>query len=322
MPLEKSAIIRLVSVEGNAALGDALKPIQFVDLESGQLCEEAVYGGAWVRWLYGTWLGRLIAPIAASAWVSRFYGWLQDRPSSRGKVAPFVERFEIELDDFLPDEAGTEDFPYPTFNQFFTRRLQTDARPFVEGALMPAPCEARYFAYAHVDERVEMPVKGKYLKADELLKRDEWAQKLEGGPGYIARLCPVDYHRFHFPDDARVLATWRVGGALHSVNPWALASRPSIFVDNERQVTILETRHFGLLAYIEVGATCVGKIVQTYQGEQVTRADEKGYFLFGGSTVVVLGEPGAWLPKVEILTHTEQGIESYLRLGQAVGEVV
>ena len=89
--------------------------------------------------------------------------------------------------------------------------------------------------------------------------------------------------------------SWRIPGALHSVNPWALAFREDIFMINEREVTILETEHFGKLAYVEVGATCVGKIKQTHTEETFERGDEKGMFLFGGSTVIVLGEPGSGL---------------------------
>ncbi len=88
---------------------------------------------------------------------------------------------------------------------------------------------------------------------------------------------------------------------------------------NERQVTILETKHFGKLAYVEVGATCVGKIEQTYSGNQFRRGDEKGMFLFGGSTVIVIGEAGRWEIASNILENTAQGIESYIKMGRPIG---
>ena len=111
-------------------------------------------------------------------------------------------------------------------------------------------------------------------------------------------------------------------GALHSVNPWALAFREDIFMINERQVTILETEHFGKLAYVEVGATCVGKIQQTHHGESFERGDEKGMFLFGGSTVIVLGEPGKWVVDDRILAHTGESVEAYLKMGQPLGRAL
>ena len=88
---------------------------------------------------------------------------------------------------------------------------------------------------------------------------------------------------------------------------------------NEREVTILETENFGKLAYVEVGATCVGKIQQTHRENTFHRGDEKGMFLFGGSTVIVIGEPGKWVIDDRILKHTENGIEAYLKMGQSIG---
>ena len=135
-------------------------------------------------------------------------------------------------------------------------------------------------------------------------------------------VCSPSANSFHFPDSGRVLDSWRIPGALHSVNPWALACREDIFMINEREVTILETEHFGKLAYVEVGATCVGKIQQTHQEETFERGDEKGMFLFGGSTVIVLGEPGKWAVDDRILAHTNEGVEAYLKMGQSLGRAL
>ncbi len=299
-----------------------LEPIRYTDLDTGAVREEAVYGGFWVKLLYGTWLGRMFSAVIAAPPFSRFYGWLQDQPWSRRKVAPFIERFDIQMEDFLPAEGRSAADPYATFNEFFTRRVTQDARPFAEAPAFPAPCDARYFAYDELDDAVRIPVKGALFKASALLQNEEWQAHFESGPGFIARLCPVDYHRFHFPDDGEVLASWRIPGSLHSVNPWALAFRQDIFMLNERQVTILQTKHFGKLAFIEVGATCVGKIVQTYTGDRFSRGDEKGMFLFGGSTVIVIGEKGRWTIDPTILDNTAKGIETYLRMGRALGGVV
>ena len=299
-----------------------LRPIRFVDLDSGVVQEEQVYGGFWIKVLYGTLIGRAISALIAAPPFSRFYGWLQDRPKSRRKVNPFIEKFNIQMADFLPEDGRTVDEPYSTFNQFFTRRVTETARPFAQGEQFPAPCDARYFAYGKLNDDVSIPVKGSFFKASALLNHPEWNGVFDNGPGFIARLCPVDYHRFHFPDAGRVLASWRIPGALHSVNPWALAFREDIFMINEREVTILETERFGKLAYVEVGATCVGKIHQSHTEETFERGDEKGMFLFGGSTVIVLGEPGKWAVDERILNHTGEGIEAYLKMGQSLGRAL
>src|SRR6185437_6713 len=102
------------------------------------------------------------------------------------------------------------------------------------------------------------PVKGAHLQPEVLLGRADVARAFEGGSLLIARLCPLDYHRFHYPDDGRTWDSYRIHGKLHSVNPLALKYRSEIFFTNERQVSLLETRHFGRIAYIEVGAMAVG----------------------------------------------------------------
>jgi phosphatidylserine decarboxylase len=296
-----------------------LEPIRFVDVDTGDMQEEKVYGGVWVKLLYGTWLGGLVSALIAAPPFSRFYGWLQDQPVSRKKIAPFIDEFGIRMEDFLPEEDRSPEDPYSTFNQFFTRRVTATARPFVEAPLFPAPCDARYFAYQSLDDDVTIPVKGSFFKASALLQSVQWNKTFEEGPGFVARLCPVDYHRYHYPDDGEVLDRWRIPGALHSVNPWALAFRQDIFMVNEREVTILETQTFGKLAFVEVGATCVGKIKQTHTGNTFARGDEKGMFLFGGSTVIVIGEKGRWLVDERIVGYTNQGIESYLKMGRPLG---
>ena len=95
-----------------------------------------------------------------------------------------------------------------------------------------------------------------------------------------------------------------------------------IFIKNERQISILDSENFGRLAYIEVGATCVGKIVQSHEEKTFNRGDEKGYFLFGGSTVIVIGQKGLWTPNQDILENTKQGVETYIKLGEEVGQII
>jgi phosphatidylserine decarboxylase len=233
-----------------------------------------------------------------------------------GKIPGFVEKFRIPMEDYVEPAGG-----FASFNDFFIREFRPGRRP-----IEPAPnrlaafAEARYYGWASVRDEQEFPVKGAYLSARALLGGVGRYQDFSGGPLLLARLCPVDYHRFHFPDDGRVLESGRVAGRYHSVNPVALHRHPDILATNERQVSILETRHFGRLAYIEVGAMMVGKIAQTYAGESFARGQEKGYFLFGGSTVIVLGQPGAWAPDADILKHTGERREVLVRLGEGIAQ--
>lgn len=275
---------------------------------------EQIYGERFIRLLYGSLGGRRASEVFLTRpSFSKVYGAFQSLPTSRRKIAPFIRDYAIPMNEY-------EEKDWKSFNDFFIRRFKPGMRAFAaEQKHMPACAEGRYFGYEKTDLGQAFPVKGTNLSPTLLLGGAEKAMPFIGGPAFIARLCPVDYHRYHYPDSGKTLEQYSLHGKLHSVNPIALAADPEIFVTNERQVAILETKNFGKLAYIEVGAMCVGKIVQSHPVDRpFERGDEKGYFLFGGSTVVLLGEPGRWKPDAEILEKTKAGIETYVKLGEKV----
>lgn len=293
--------------------------IQFFNRETGQIEEEKVYGAGAVKWMYHTASGRLLTKLLIKAPVSVGYGALQGMGFTKSKVAPFIKKFDIKMEEYLPEEGRTVEDPYSSFNKFFIRRFKEGKRVFEsDPSLMPAFSEARYFGFSSMNDSQTIPVKGKFLGSEELLASEKWTETFKDGPLLLGRLCPVDYHRYHYPDNGKVLDYYKVKGKLHSVNPIALQEYADVFSSNIREVTILETENFGKLAYVEVGAMMVGKIVQSSNLKNFKRGDEKGYFLFGGSTVIVLGEKGKWSPDQDILDYTQKGIETYLKIGTRI----
>ncbi|MEI8348405.1 MAG: phosphatidylserine decarboxylase, partial [Pseudomonadota bacterium] len=271
--------------------------IKFYSRIEKKLKVEKVYGDILVRFFYQNALARPLHFIFWGPLFSKLCGFWQDQSWSRLKIKEFVKNYQIPMQDYLPQEGHSPAEPYANFNQFFVRRFVPGKRNFTEQQnLMPGFVEARYFGHAAPSSHIHFPVKGQFLTAQELLVNTPWAKDFVEGPILIARLCPVDYHRYHFPDDGTILGHYRIPGQFHSVNPLALKKLPQIFITNERQVTILQTKNFGKLAYIEVGAMGVGKIIQSYKNLNFKRGDEKGYFLFGASTVIVLGEKNRWIP--------------------------
>jgi phosphatidylserine decarboxylase len=106
-------------------------------------------------------------------------------------------------------------------------------------------------------------------------------------------------------------------GPLLSVNPIALRRQPQIHARNERQLTRLETE-IGPFLLIEVGATFVGTIEQTYvPGETVTKGQEKGCFHLGGSTCITLLPRGTVLAP-DLLEATRAGYELLAKMGEAM----
>jgi len=296
--------------------------IKYFNRITGQPEVEKVYGDWFINFLYKTGAGHSVGNVFTNKYFSKIYGSFQDLSISHKKVRPFIEKFNIKIDDYESGSKSAHDIrdSYKTFNEFFIRKFKLGIRPFVaESNRMPAFAEARYVGFEAVDEKKQYPVKGQYLLAKDLIGDNKISKIFDGGPLMIARLCPVDYHRYHYPDNGKILDHFRVPGTFDSVNPLALKHKNQIFIKNERYVSILQTENFGRLAYIEVGAICVGKIVQSHPWKKpFLRGQEKGYFLFGGSTVILLGEKGLWKPSEDILSNTAKGIETYLHLGQEV----
>jgi phosphatidylserine decarboxylase len=288
-------------------------PIVFWNRKENREEVEKVYGDVALQWVYGTRPGQVLADqVLSRGFVSQIYGAYQSSKLSRHKIAPFIRNFQIPMDEYVDDG-------FRSFNDFFIRKFRPGARVFTQKASeFPAFAEARYYAYENITQDQKFPIKGTALSAAGLLGNAEKAKQFEGGPVLLARLCPTDYHRFHFPDDGKILESYPMQGRLHSVNPLALQYNEEIFMTNERYVSLLQTKNFGLLAYIEVGALCVGRIVQTFSSTQFSRGQEKGYFLFGGSTVIVLGQPGTWKPDSDLVEQTAKGRESLVRLGEKV----
>jgi phosphatidylserine decarboxylase len=289
--------------------------------KNNQLENETVYGEKWVRWCYESGTGKKLQKLIGLPVISRMYGHLQDGIASQGKVLPFIEKFNINMDEFVLENNEAGGVPYSSFNNFFIRKFKEGRRNFPEeNHKMGACAEARYFAWDKITPELKVPVKGVDLLPEEIIDHPEYSNMFQEGPLMIARLCPVDYHRFHYPDDGELVDRYKRGSELQSVNPLALKYKSDIFLKNERMVSILKTKNFGHLAYVEVGAVMVGKIVQSAKGKNFQRGDEKGYFLFGGSTVIVIGEKGKWSPSEDILNNTAHNLETYITLGDEVAK--
>lgn len=290
-------------------------PIQYVDRVSGRVETERVFGGETLRFLYGP--GRTLTDhVLSRSLANRLYGLLQRSPRSRRKIESFVATLGINASEAeLPLDA------YRSLDDFFTRHLRVGARPIdlTPGHLV-SPGDGRAVAFASLeDDRVV--VKGSHVGLAELLGDRALAARFSGGAALVLRLAPADYHRFHFPEAGLVGPGVALSGPLHSVHPIALeAGAPSF--RNKRVVTRLATAAFGILGLVDVGALCVGTIVQTYRPGQVQRGDEKGYFRFGGSTVILLAEPGKLRFDDDILEATARGMESRVLMGSRIAKAV
>ena len=293
--------------------------IIFLDRATKEEEEEKVYGRAFIEAMYGksSLLSSWCLPlIACHPFASKLYGSLQSSRWSRRKVLPFIEKFGVETSEFLyPPEFFT------SFNDFFIRKLTRESRPFAGGkdvAILPA--DGRYLVYPDVEKADGFVVKGKKFSLEELLQDEKLAKTYAKGSMVIARLCPTDYHRFHFPCSCLPSSPKRIEGDLHSVNPLALRKKIEILSQNKREITELQTSNFGKVLFIEVGATFVGSIHHTFSpNEAYAKGDEKGYFSFGGSSLILLFEPGRIQFDQDLIEASAGKLEVKALMGQSLG---
>ena len=286
---------------------------------------ELVYGKVFLTLLYGKGvlsrtLGRIFLPfVARFPFFSFFYGFLQKRSISARKIAPFVEKFHLDPSEFLePIES------YSSFNAFFCRKLKPEARPMAPGddvAVIPA--DGRYLFYQEISKADGFVVKGKKFDLESLLRDSCLAKKYEGGSMVIGRLCPTDCHRFHFPCGGSSSHPRLINGWLGSVNPMASKNNPLVFVENKRYLSELQTKSFGRILYLEIGATSVGSVHYTCSFEkECEKGTEKGYFSFGASALILLFEPLRILFDEDLLQLSASHTETRCVYGESMGRLL
>ena len=293
------------------------EPILFFNRYTQQLEAEAIYGEPWLRWAYETRIGkRTTKLILKRAWFSAWYGWRMDSSASRKKIAPFIQKYGIHT-----EELANNPEDYISFNDFFYRRLKAGARP-IDTATNTAifPADGRHFGFQDISNISSIFVKGQQFDLGSFLMNPKLAERYHRGSLVISRLCPVDYHRFHFPVNGTPRVPRFIHGDLLSVNPIALRKNISIFWENRRVFTEIATKEFGYVLMAEIGATCVGHIVQTFKpNHAVKKGSEKGFFKFGGSSTVLLFEPNRIRLADDLIEQTQRGYELYARMGDNLG---
>ncbi len=292
------------------------EPIVVMDRQTGEPFEEAVLGEKWIRWAYqDARSGFLARLLFRSSFVSRLMGMWYDSGLSRGKIDAVIAELGIDAGEFAQPQES-----YRTFNEFFARHLKSEARPFEpDPQSLVCPADGRALVFPELDEDAFVPVKGHPFTIRKILP--DAADRFINGSLAIVRLCPADYHRYHFPCAGQITECRDIAGALHSVNPIALASGADVFGENKRSVTLIETEHFGTMGFVEVGAFGVGSIVNTCCSGRVEKMQEKGYFKFGGSTVILVFEPGRVRFCDDLVANSNAGMETLVKVGQPLAAV-
>ncbi len=259
------------------------------------------------------WLARIRTPAVKNFLITRFIS-LYD-----------VETDEVELD--IP--AGFE-----TFNDFFIRELEHNARPIdAKPESIVAPADGTISRSGRMLAGSIMQAKAIDYTLEDLLATDlEQAAALADGSFATIYLAPYNYHRVHAPFDGKVVAARYVPGDLFSVNAATANYVPGLFRRNERVVLYIDTPQ-GLASVILVGALNVGSISTPWSGQirprksgvvetidlsngpaTINKGDLLGWFNMG-STVIIL------MPRDACEWHDDLEPGKTVRMGESIGKL-
>jgi len=290
-----------------------MKGVSYIDRKDGRVKTEKVPGEKTLRWLYHTGVGRLSLNLMLKRkFVSVWAGKYMDSKRSAQRIGRFVEEQGIDLSEFQPGKISE----FKTFNQFFYRKLRPGVRNI--GADIVSPADGKILVFPEIDDTASFFVKSFDFTLSSFLQNKTLAKKYSGGSMAIVRLAPADYHRFHFPAHGNASASKKINGYYFSVSPLALKNELRIFCENQREYCTLSTSNQGNILLAEVGAAMVGSIIQSYNPGKVQKGQEKGYFSFGGSSLVLLFEKNKIQFDKDLIANTKKGLETSILMGENI----
>ena len=278
--------------------------------------EEVVFEKWFMDFFYGTPFGLwLCEHFINKPWFTKLMSRQKHQSKSKNSIEKFITQYNINVDE-IRDPIDS----FATFNDFFIRELVDGARPIdPHPSHLISPADGRILHYPICSDQV-IPVKGTHFDLASLLQNNELTELYNGGDCIVVRLAPADYHRFGYIDSGHHDGHQSINGFLHSVSPYALRHNLKVFTENQRELCVLHTQNFGKVAHIDVGALLVGKIIQHHpQGGRFQKGAQKGYFEFGGSTVILLFEPNTIEVDQDIRDYSQQGIETIVQYGTKIG---
>ena len=264
-----------------------------------------------INFLYNTIPGRVLLKLFIRTTVSKLAGSILKSPATRFFISGFVKRNNIDMGEY-------ENVKYKSFNDFFIREIRKESRRFPDNEYdVATPCDGKLTAYQIAADSV-FNIKNSVYSVDDLLQDSGLAAEFTEGICLIFRLAPDNYHRYSYIDDGEIVDRKRIDGVLHTVRPIAY-QRCNVFCRNTREYTVIQTKNFGKIVQMEVGAIFVGRITNYKHDGAIERGGEKGMFQFGGSTVIMLFQKDAITLEGAIYENTTRNKETIVKMGCKIG---
>ena len=284
--------------------------MDYIDLQ-GKKVSNITNQDKLLSFLYTNIFGRMLLKPLIQPQVSKLAGRYLSSAHSKWLISKFIERNEINMDIY-------EECDYSSFNDFFTRKIKPDCRPVPEDLdVLISPCDC-LATVSPIQENTTFSIKNTEYTLRSLLRSPRLAKRFRGGYAYVLRLTVEDYHRYLYSVSGKQSKNYHIDGTYHTVNPIANDYLP-IYKENTREYTVIHSKEFGDVLQMEVGALLVGKISNHKQSTVVTRGEEKGFFEYGGSTIVVLTQKGRVTPRSDLLTNSKNGYETKVLQAHPLG---
>ena len=261
-----------------------------------------------VKFLYLSILGRLILKLVNNRFISKLVGKYMNSKLSLKRINKTIKENDIDMSIYEKKE-------YTSFNDFFIRKKKNinfdkNKNHFI------SPCDSKLLAIK-LNKDSAFDIKGSIYTLKDIVKEDI-TDKYSNGYALIFRLEVTDYHRYHFIDDGTRDDYQYISGKLNTVQP--IAYNKKIFHTNCREYTTLHTKNFGDIVEVEVGALCVGKITNNKDIMEFKKGGEKGYFEFGGSTIILFVQDNKIMVDNDILLNSTLGKETVVSCGEMIGK--
>lgn len=264
-----------------------------------------------LKYCYCTRIGRPARSIMTRPFITALGGLYMDSALSVKRIEGFVRANKIDMDEYAQRS-------YRSFNDFFTRSIKPEARPIDRDPdTLISPCDGYMSAYRISGDSV-FSIKDSYYNIEDLVGGSSIAGEYLNGTCLVLRLGVENYHRYCYIDDGFKSGNHRIPGRYHPVQPIVVRKQP-VFVQNTREYTVLNTKNFGIVTQIEVGACLVGRICNHHESCIIHRGEEKGFFEFGGSTIVLLFKEGTVDIPQEVFDATLSDKEAIVKYGSAIG---
>lgn len=277
--------------------------------KSGYYIEEIEDNEKTLDFLYNTMLGRIILKIVINPYFSKKMAKYYKSRKSKKKILPFIKKFNIDVSDIDINA-------FNNFNDFFTRKKEFNFQGKKD--VLIAVAESKLSVYK-IRKNSLFKIKNSIYSVEDILQSKELSNRYMDGCLLIFRLTTDNLHRFIYIDNGNILKKYKIKGVLHTVR--SISSKYKVFKHNSREITVMNTQNFGSVTQVEVGALTVGKIIN-HTKESFKKGEEKGYFEFGGSTIILFFEPDKIIIDDDILKQSKNGIETEVQIGETIGKAL